>query len=47
MPAFKINTRFSKIYSCALEKEDLSNLCNLLNRKVSEALQIELDDPKR
>jgi len=46
MAIFKINSRFSKIDSCALTIEDFKSLFKLLNDKVNEACKLEVDEPK-
>jgi len=46
MAIFKINSRFSKIDSCALTIEDFKSLFKLLNDKVNEAYKHEADEPK-
>lgn len=46
MAIFKINSRTSKIDSCALTTEDFKSLFKLLNDKVNEAYEIEVAEPK-
>jgi len=46
MAIFKINSRTSKIDSCALTIEDFKSLFKLLTDKVNEAYEIEVAEPK-
>lgn len=44
MPIYKLNARSSKIEACSLKIEDFKALFRLLNNKVDEALDIELEE---
>jgi len=44
---FISNYRFSPIQSCVLDKEDLKNLCEILDKKCAESLKIQTEEFKR